>query len=102
MNSITATVKAWHTSPEYAHEDDLKNPAALMYTNSDMRDMGWLCVGDADITVRITVSREDLNASMCDTLRKQIEDIRAKAQREVNQLQERINILQALTYEVKS
>lgn len=92
-------IKAWHPSPEYAREDDLQNFNVLSFTNNDMRDCGWLCVGEATIELDIKISQEDLMLSMCDTLRKQIENVRAEAQQKVNDLQDRINRLQALTYQ---
>lgn len=94
-------IKAWHSSPEYAKEGDLQNFNVLAFTNSDMRDCGWLCVGEATIELDIQISQEDLMLSMCDTLRKQIENVRAEAQQKVNDLQDRINKLQAITYKEK-
>lgn len=92
------TIKAWHTMPEYAKAKDLQDANQLCFSNSDMRDAGWLCVGEAEITLKINITPEDLALSMCDTLRKQIEKIQADAHREVNKLQDRINQLQVLTY----
>jgi hypothetical protein len=92
-------IKAWHSSPEYAKEGDLQDPDALAFSNNDMRDCGWLCVGEATIELEIKISQEDLMLSMCDTLRKQIENVRAEAQQKVNKLQDRIDRLQALTYQ---
>ena len=99
MKQPSQKVKAWHSSPEHANADDLNNASALFYTNNDMRDMGWLYVGEATITLDIQISEEDLMLSMCDTLRKQIEKVRAEAQQKVNELQDRINKIQALTYQ---
>lgn len=91
-------IKAWHSSPECARADDLQDPDRLCFTNNDMRDRGWLCVGEAEVTLTINITEEDLALSMCDTLRKQIQKIQADAHREVNRLQDRINQLQVLTY----
>ncbi len=93
-------IKAWHTHPEYANADDLQNPDRLCFSNADMRDSGWLCVGEAEITLRINVTPEDLTASMCDTLRKQIEKVEYEARAKVFALEKRIRELQVLTYEV--
>ena len=92
------TIKAWHTYPEFAKAEDLQDADKLCFSNSDMRDAGWLCVGEAEITLKINVTPEDLALSMCDTLRQQIQKIQADAHREVNKLQDRINQLQTLTY----
>lgn len=92
------TIKAWHSSPGYAEADDLKDADKLYFSNNDMRDCGWLCVGEADIVLRINVTPEDLAMSMCDTLKQQIQKIQADAQQKVTELQSRINDLQAITY----
>lgn len=91
-------IKAWHSNPEYALAEDLRDPDRLCLSNSDMRDAGWLCVGEAEVTLTINITEEDLALSMCDTIRQQIQKIQADAHREVNRLQDRINQLQALTY----
>ena len=67
-----------------------------------MRNIGWLCVGEASIILRVNISDADLNASMCDTLREQIKKARADTQLKVAKLEEQIKTLQALTFEVKS
>lgn len=91
-------IKAWHISPEYARADDLQNPDRLCFSNNDMRDAGWLCVGEAEITLNINVTPEDLAMSMCDTLRKQIEKVQYEAAAKVFELEKRIKELQTLTY----
>lgn len=95
------TIKAWHTSPEHARAEDLNDPDRLCFSNNDMRDCGWLCVGEAQITLSISVTPEDLALSMCDTLRKQIEKVQYEASVKVFELERRIKDLQALTYEEK-
>lgn len=95
----THKILAWHTHPEYADVNDLQNPDRLCFSNADMRDSGWLCVGEAEVTLHINVTPEDLMASMCDTLRKQIQKVQADAQREVTKLQARIDALQVITYD---
>lgn len=97
----THRIKAWHTSPEYANAEDLKNPDRLCFSNGDMRDCGWLCVGEAEITLHINITPEDLALSMCDTLRKQIEKVEYEARAKVFELEKRIRDLQALTYQPK-
>ena len=98
----THTIKAWHISPESAKADDLQDPNRLLFSNSDMRHFGWLCVGEADIVLRINVSEADLAISMCDTLREQIKKVQAETHLKVSLLEERIKALQTLTYEVKA
>ena len=95
------TIKAWHTYPQFANADDLKNPDRLCFSNRDMRDSGWLCVGEAELTLRIKVTPEDLVVSMCDTLRKQIEKTQYEAAAKVFELEKRIKDLQTLTYDEK-
>lgn len=91
-------IKAWHTSPEHARSEDLQDADKLTFSNNDMREYGWLCVGEAEITLRINVTEEDLALSMCDTLRQQIQKVRAESKKQIDDLQERINKLLALTY----
>lgn len=91
-------IKAWHTHPEYAMAEDLQDADKLCFSNNDMRDSGWLCVGEAEITLKINVTPEDLAMSMCDTLRKQIEKTQYEAAAKVFELERRIKELQTLTY----
>jgi hypothetical protein len=94
-------IKAWHTHPETANADDLQNPDRLCFSNNDMRDIGWLCVGEAEINLRINVTPQDLAVSMCDTLRKQIQKTQFDAATKVSELERRIAELQTLTYDAK-
>lgn len=94
----THRIKAWHTSPEHANATDLQDPDKLCFSNSDMRDCGWLCVGEAEITLHINITPEDLALSMCDTLREQIKKVESEARAKVFELEKRIRDLQALTY----
>jgi hypothetical protein len=97
----TVTAKAWFTNPEWADESDLQDPTRMHFTSAeiDMKDLGWLEVGTATITVETTLTKKDLMLSMIETQEAKIKKIRANAENEINNLKRKIMELQAITYE---
>ena len=98
----TITFKAWLTSPEFAQPGDETRPDKLTYTNLDMTNCGWLEVGVAEIKLTSTFDRNQLVASMVNTLQEQIRKERAESYARVAVFEQRINDLLLLTNEVQS
>lgn len=71
----------------------------LQYCTTDMSGCeGYTVVGKGTVTVELH-SISDITANQVAVLRKQVEQVQAQAQAKVNQLQDQIRNLQALTYE---
>ena len=101
MSDITGTLKAW--LPQYSSlgPENLKTDKAinhLMFSNSDMRDAGWTYVGESTITVTLVLTHEQLIVSKIETLKAQQTKLRAEAQERVNQLEDMIQNLLAISY----
>jgi hypothetical protein len=71
----------------------------LMYCTTDVSSAeGYIVVGKGTVTVEMH-SANDVVANQVVALRKQVQNIRAEAQSEVNRLEDQIRNLQALTFE---
>lgn len=101
MNNVTGTLKAW--LPEYSSlsPQDLHTEKAIdsmVFSTCDMRDSGWTYVGDATIKVELVLTPDQLIASKIETLKAQQTKVRAEAQERVNQLEDMIQNLLAISY----
>jgi hypothetical protein len=97
----TVTAKAWMPYPELAVQSEIEDPTKLFYTSmdADMKKLGWLEVGTAEITLTSTMTKKDLMLSMIETQEAKIKKIQADAENEINNLKRKIMELQAITYE---
>lgn len=105
MNTITGKTKVWLTNNwdtlDYLHKlveagksDEVVG--RMSYTNADMIGIdGWTQVGTADITVHL-FDEEVIREGKVDSLKKEIQQVKAKAQREVEILEDRLQQLLAL------
>ena len=100
--TTSTTIKAWITSPQFAQPGDESNPEKLTFSNLDMTTCGWLEVGVAEIKLTSTFDRNQLVASMVNTLQDQISKERAESHARVAVFEKRINDLLLLTNEVQS
>ena len=101
MKNITGTLKAWlpsssHLKPEQLHAEAALN--ALAFSSFCMRRSGWTYVGEATITVDIILEPEELVASKIETLKAQQTRLREEVQEKLNDLEDQIQNLLAITY----
>lgn len=105
---ITGSLKAWTTS-KWNNLDSVVNMVsqgeqvealnALSYLNHDMSGSDdWIEVGVAEITVTL-YPREDVVAKELESLKDCLQRVRAENHMRENAILERINNLQAITYE---
>lgn len=95
------TIKAWlpsYANPAVLQQGPLQIVRSVCFTDLDMSTAGFVCVGEADVTLRLH-SRETTVMNAVEILRKQQEKVKANAQCEITQLEERIQSLLAITYE---
>lgn len=103
----TGTAKAWTTNSwqnmdsvlSLIAQDKLDEAITTMtYVNHDMSDTeGWVEVGIAEITVTL-YPREQLVAKELDSLKVQLDKVRAESQMRENAILDRISKLQAIEY----
>ena len=101
MKTITATVPAW--LPDFHNADVLLLPAEgavanIAYSNSNMANAGWTRVGEADITIRL-IGEDELVQGQIAALETQRLAVLAEALEKCNDINDRISMLQALTFE---
>jgi hypothetical protein len=107
--TITATLKAWSTGDycyrnlmdalrENKHQDAAEQ---MVYSNASMDGDGWAYIGDAEITVHLQ-PRDDITARQVAALQQELDKARAEWMTKQQAILERINKLQALTYEVET
>jgi hypothetical protein len=94
------TIKIWvsESSLKYVDLSDLNNPEMqknFFYTQSDMADMGYTQLGVAVIENSF-FSRTEIQNNAVDSLKVQMQEVRAKAEKQVNELQDKINQLLAI------
>ena len=104
MKTITATVKAWITSSYYGPaeiaKDGDKSVSQLFYSNHDHTGTdGWCLVGSAEITVTL-LDQDAIIGKKVESLRQELTNHRVNAQMKENALQEKIQKLLAISYEV--
>lgn len=97
---ITGTTTAWLTEYSSADPRALGNasPTDFVFSDMDMSGSGWTKVGEATITVRLTVDQDQMIAAKVAALRAQVSDIRADAEDRARRLEDRIQKLLAITY----
>ena len=98
---IAGTLKAWLPDHSYLRPDQLHTAEALdqlVFAGHDMRSSGWTYVGDADISVTLILTPDELVASKIETLKAQAEKIKADAFVEVARIEDKIQQLLAITY----
>ena len=100
---IKGTVKAWFTSRTLLGPQDLaERPpervlSSLGFYDKDMTGAGWSLVGDADITIRL-IPQEQMIDSKVDSLKKELEKVRADATARETEITAQINTLLAIGY----
>lgn len=103
MKTITGTTNAWLASfqgPEVLMGPDESIASKLFYSSSDATVHGWTLVGKATITVEIP-EPDQLIANKVASLRKEITQTRADAEMKARDLEEKVQQLLAITYEVQ-
>lgn len=103
MKTITGTTDAWlasHQGPEVLAQPDESTARKLFYSSSDATVHGWTLVGKATITVEIP-EPDQLIANKVASLRKEIMQTRAEAEMKARNLEEKVQQLLAITYEVQ-
>jgi hypothetical protein len=95
------TVKIWvnNRSLERINVSDLYDPAnhdLLLFTNTNMDDIGYTQVGTGIVECSF-YSRDEIQQGVIDSLKAQVQQVRAKAENEVIKLQDKISQLLAIT-----
>ena len=100
MKTLTHTVKAWLPDRRsYVDIDCDSSLELLFYTSIDMSGNGYIHVGEATITVRLETDRDTITKNMISGLRGSQQKIRAQAEQEINEIEQKIQNLLAITYE---
>ena len=107
---FTGNIAVWNSCPEYKPTSSAKNLVAdgendeavafFHYTDSDMRDHGWVHVGNAVFTVML-FDESILHGKQLEALKAELQSVRADNQRKENAILDRISKLQALTFDVQ-
>lgn len=106
MAKIKGTTGVW-LSDSYYGPDDIKRDGPkcvgkLSYIDYDMsKSAGWVKIGTAEITLNL-ISDDQMVANKVESLKTEIQTIRATSENAITQLQAKIQSLLALTNEVKS
>jgi hypothetical protein len=98
---VQGTLKAWLPDHSYLRPDQLHTEAALnqlVFAAHDMKSSGWTYVGDAEISVTVILTPDELIASKVETLKAQADKIKADAFVEVSRIEDKIQQLLAITY----
>jgi len=74
---------------------DPKNSYWFTYQDEDMSEHGYILVGHAEIDLYMFTPAQ-INQSAVVALKAQVQEVKAKAEKEVNQLQDKINQLLAI------
>ena len=78
---------------------DPENSKWFSYHDNDMSGHGFMLIGHAEIELDLFTPAQ-INQSAVVALKAQVQEVKAKAEKEVNQLQDKINQLLAITNEV--
>lgn len=100
-HTFKTTAKVWIST--YSHHDAASLQKAdslngICVAEVSMTDSGYTHVGEADITVTIATPNQ-ITGNKVASLRAELEKDRAESQRRQNQMVDKINKLEALTYE---
>lgn len=97
------TIKIW--ASEYSISkiglSDLNKPEnkdLFFFSNSDMSDIGYALIGMGEIECSF-FTRAEIQNNAVEALKVEIQDVRAKAEKKVTELQEKIQQLLAITNE---
>jgi hypothetical protein len=74
---------------------DPDNSRWFSYHDEDMSHHGYILIGNAEIEIELLTPAE-INNGAVEALKAQVQEVRAKAEKEVNQLQDKINQLLAI------
>ena len=102
MRTVTGKTKAWitqYTDPERLKGNDEAVVGAIHISPADMKSSGWTCVGEATVTIEL-VDENTLVANKVESLKKELQTVRAEAQRQVNDLEDKLQKLLAITCDV--
>lgn len=100
--TIIGTTDVWLTGSSHWDIERLKNSNSVndfTFAKHDMSDHGWIRVGTAEVSISIIANETEIVTVQVDALREQVKSIRAKAHREVSELEDKIQNLLAITYE---
>jgi hypothetical protein len=99
MSDIKIYVSDW--GMDYINVSDLsdpKNDTYFTFTSADMTKCGYTQVGTGKIECSF-FTRDEIQQSAIDSLKAQVQKVKAEAEKEVMQLQDKINQLLAITNE---
>ena len=77
---------------------DPKNAPYFVYTTANMTNCGYTQIGTGEINCTF-LARDEIQKGVVDSLKAQVQEVKAKAEKEVMQLQDKINQLLAITNE---
>ena len=77
---------------------DPENSRWFSYHDETMSHHGFVLIGHAEIDIELLTPAE-INNGAVEALKTQVQEVRAKAEKEVTQLQDKINQLLAITNE---
>jgi hypothetical protein len=101
MKTVTGKTKAWLTDygdpKKLLSNDDNEAISACVFYPGDMSNACWTYVGEATITIEL-VNEEQVISNKVDALKKSIVHVRADAQVAINDIQNKIDSLLAITY----
>ena len=78
---------------------DPKNMKYFLYTAANMTNCGYTQVGTGEVNCSF-FSRDEIQQGAIDSLKAQVQEVKAKAENEVTKLNEKIQQLLAITNEV--
>lgn len=86
------------SSQKYMKSADMTDPDNSMwfsYHDEDMSHHGYVLIGNAQIEIEL-LTHAEINNGAVEALKAQVQEVRAKAEKEVTQLQDKINQLLAI------
>jgi hypothetical protein len=97
------TIKIWvpEYSMKYVDLSDLNKPENkewFIFSNSDMSDMAYTLIGMGEVECSF-FSRAEIQNNAVEALKAQMQEVRAKAEKKVTELQEKIQQLLVITNE---
>lgn len=104
MKTITSQATAYlvpYSSVRVEDIGSLEDASKLAFISNDYHPEGWIKVGKATITVEIPETNEIVEAKVA-SLKEQLQQVRAESQLKINEIEDQIAKLSALTYEVQA
>jgi hypothetical protein len=77
---------------------DPQNAPYFLYTTANMTNCGYTQIGTGEIHCTF-LTRDEIQKGAIDSLKAQVQEVKAKAEKEVMQLQDKISQLLAITNE---